>query len=382
MESTTTTSSASSAGVESALSATTRVGEVKTKTTSLLDDQNKPFAASSTSLKEFREVFTNTSSSIVPSSKMENESSESAYDLFEENFRSRIQEFQRRYPLNGGYIHEMRNWTYFNWDKDLNAVLHHVKTRRDNLLDKVGKLSDQKRKQMIYHVSKNVEEAEQKYTRKLDTKNQRIHLLERTVSIISDATKNCEADVTTERLQRWNSGLYRDGFISPEIKAGEWRTIPVTVSIQENIVFRGPTPERIPNEMKKFLSWINSDPEDTDKLLQAGIAHFWFLVIHPFRDGNGRIARAITEMMLSRADRQRERFYSFATQMQNDRGTYQGYLIAASKGSQNLTVWLFWFLCAIDDALKESEEILESLKIEAPASSGFALSSKPPLEKI
>jgi hypothetical protein len=382
MESTTTTSSASSAGVESALSATTRVGEVNMKSTSLLDDQNKPFAASSTSLKEFREVFTNTSSSIVPSSKMENESSESAYDLFEENFRSRIVESESRSYSRGVFIHEMRNWTYFNWDEDLNAVLHHVKTRRDNLLDKVGKLSDQKRKQMIYHVSKNVKEAEQKYTRKLDTKNQRIHLLERTVSIISDATKNCEADVTTERLQRWNSGLYRDGFISPEIKAGEWRTIPVTVSIQENIVFRGPTPERIPNEMKKFLSWINSDPEDTDKLLQAGIAHFWFLVIHPFRDGNGRIARAITEMMLSRADRQRERFYSFATQMQNDRGTYQGYLIAASKGSQNLTVWLFWFLCAIDDALKESEEILESLKIEAPASSGFALSSKPPLEKI
>jgi Fic family protein len=282
--------------------------------------------------------------------------------LFEENFRSRIVESESRSYFRGVFIHELKNWTYFNWDKDLNAVLHHVKTRRDNLLDKVGKLSDQKRKQMIYHVSKNVKEAEQKYTRKLDTKNQRIHLLERTVSIISDATKNCEADVTTERLQRWNSGLYRDGFISPEIKAGEWRTIPVTVSIQENIVFRGPTPERIPNEMKKFLSWINSDPEDTDKLLQAGIAHFWFLVIHPFRDGNGRIARAITEMMLSRADRQRERFYSFATQMQNDRGTYQGYLIAASKGSQNLTVWLFWFLCAIDDALKESEEIFGKFK--------------------
>jgi Fic family protein len=129
---------------------------------------------------------------------------------------------------------------------------------------------------------------------------------------------------------------------------------------QSLVTFRAPAPKRVSDEMNLFLNWINGKSEnlkDFDKLLRAGIAHFWFIVIHPFKDGNGRISRAITEMMLSRADGRGERLYSFATQMQNNRDVNQGVLSDATKGLPNLTVWLFWFLYMIDDVLKESEEI-------------------------
>lgn len=194
------------------------------------------------------------------------------------------------------------------------------------------------------------------------------------VEMMLDATQNFMAVLTEERLFGWHSALFPTGRSGMRpIAVGRWRTEEagamqvVSGPIgKEKVHFEAPEASRLDGEMKKFLAWFNARP-DEDPVLRAGIAHLWFVTIHPFEDGNGRIARAIADMSLARADGTQERFYSMSSQIEAERKEYYRELEAAQRGDVDITKWLHWFLeClerAIDGAAEELAGVLYKAKV-------------------
>jgi Fic family protein len=129
---------------------------------------------------------------------------------------------------------------------------------------------------------------------------------------------------------------------------------------REHVHFEAPSAERLEAEMKRFLGWFN-EPSEIDPVLKAGVAHFWFVTIHPFDDGNGRIARAISDMALSRADGTRDRFYSMSAGIERDRKEYYLQLESAQRGGLNITKWLALFLGCLERALEDADKTLGSV---------------------
>jgi Fic family protein len=189
--------------------------------------------------------------------------------------------------------------------------------------------------------------------------------VEGVVEMTLDATQNFEAPLTNDRLFGWHASLFptaRSGM--SRITVGAWRPKeagPMKVVSgpigREKVHFEAPGAERLESEMARFLEWVNSPPT-IDPVLKAGIVHFWFVTIHPFEDGNGRIARAIGDMALSRADGTKDRFYSLSSQIEAERKEYYLQLEAAQRGNLDITQWLTWFLACLDRAIGNAEERL------------------------
>jgi Fic family protein len=188
------------------------------------------------------------------------------------------------------------------------------------------------------------------------------------VEMMVDATKNFDARLSKRRLFAWHSALFptgRSGML--KITVGGWRKQdggPMRVVSgalgKERVHFEAPTADRLEEEMKQFLDWFNG-PTETDPVMKAAIAHFWFLTLHPFDDGNGRIARAIADMALARADGTRQRFYSMSSQIALERKDYYRELETAQRGDTDLTGWLTWFLACLDRALDGAEQVLKTV---------------------
>ncbi len=185
------------------------------------------------------------------------------------------------------------------------------------------------------------------------------------VDMMLDATQNFDKKLTKKRLLAWHSSLFPSGWSGMyKIKVGQWRddsTGPMQVVSgaigKEKVHFQAPAATEVNSEMKYFLKWINKDLE-LDIVIKAGVAHLWFLTIHPFEDGNGRIARAITDMILSKSENTKQRFYSMSTQIRNERKSYYNILEKTQKGNVDITEWLIWFLNSLKGALHLSEETL------------------------
>lgn len=185
------------------------------------------------------------------------------------------------------------------------------------------------------------------------------------VEMMLDATQNYVKSLTTDRLFGWHSALFpagRSGMY--RIIAGGWRddsTGPMQVVSgalgKERVHFEAPPAKEIRGEMKSFLSWYNKVP-DNDLILKSAIAHLWFVIIHPFEDGNGRIARALSEMLLARSDETPQRFYSLSSQIRAERKEYYKILEKTQKGTLDITEWLVWYLNCLANALKSSDRIL------------------------
>ena len=192
--------------------------------------------------------------------------------------------------------------------------------------------------------------------------------VEGVVEMMLDATRNFEEPVSAARLFDWHAALFPTGRTGMRrITVGSWRTPeadPMRVVSgpigREREHFRAPTAERLDAEMNRFLEWFN-DPPKTDPVLKAGVAHFWFVTIHPFEDGNGRMARAIAETALSRADETKERFYSMSSRIEAERKEYYLQLESAQRGSLDITAWLAWFLGCLDRAIEASDKSLGSV---------------------
>lgn len=191
------------------------------------------------------------------------------------------------------------------------------------------------------------------------------------VDMVLDAVQNYRLPLTKERLFDWHYSLFPTGRSGMyKIKVGAWRdddTGPMQVVSgpmgMEKVHFQAPASDQIEGEMDQFLLWLNNE-ETIDPVLKAAIAHLWFLTIHPFDDGNGRIARAITDMLLSRSDGLAQRFYSLSAQIRQERKAYYQILEKSQKGTLDLTPWLEWFLQCLLNALRASAETLAKVLIK------------------
>ena len=187
------------------------------------------------------------------------------------------------------------------------------------------------------------------------------------VSVLLDATKRHDAPLTEKRLFGWHACLFPTGYSGMyKIRAGEWRgTQPMRVvsgPVCRKIVhFEAPSADRIPTEISHFLEWWNESLDHLEGLLRSAIAQFWFATIHPFEDGNGRIARALTDMALSQDDRQPIRYYSLSSQIMAERDVYYHVLEHCQKGDGDITEWLDWFLGCFCRAVHRSEDLLKTV---------------------
>ena len=183
------------------------------------------------------------------------------------------------------------------------------------------------------------------------------------VEMTLDATKNFAAPVTRERLFAWQAALFptgRSGLAS--IKVGGWRDDakgPMQVISgrfgREKVHFEAPPAARIDAEMEAFLAWFN-EPQTIDGIVHAAIAHLWFVTIHPFEDGNGRVARALADMSLARSEHSPQRFYSLSDQIRRDRSGYYGSLESTQKGDLEITARLLWFIECFSKTLDTAEQ--------------------------
>ena len=185
------------------------------------------------------------------------------------------------------------------------------------------------------------------------------------VDLVLDAIKNYQLPLEKERLFDWHFSLFPSGRSGMyKIKVGAWRadiTGPMQVVSgpmgKEKVHFQAPASDKLDAEMRVFLSWVNNE-NTIDPVLKAAIAHLWFVTIHPFDDGNGRIARAITDMLLTRSDGAAQRFYSMSAQIRLERKGYYKILEQTQKDTLDITRWLVWFLDCLLNALQASQEIL------------------------
>jgi len=175
--------------------------------------------------------------------------------------------------------------------------------------------------------------------------------------------------VTEDRLFGWHAAVFPTGRSGiRNINVGSYRTNEMSIISgaigRERVHYEAPSPERVPVEMQNFLAWLEDETE-SDPYIKAGIAHYWFESIHPFDDGNGRIGRAIADLMLTRADDSSQRFYSLSSQLLKERAEYYNELEAAQKYNGQIERWLTWFIGCLTRAVEASEEKLEKAKHKA-----------------
>jgi Fic family protein len=186
--------------------------------------------------------------------------------------------------------------------------------------------------------------------------------VEAVVEMMLDATQKYALPLTEDRLFGWHAALFPTGRSAMrKITTGAWRTGGMEVVSgpegREKVHFEGPGPEAVERAMKTFLTWYEDRRTDTEPLIKAGLAHLYFVTIHPLEDGNGRIARAIAEMSLARLEDSAQRFYSMSSQIREERKDYYAILESTQKGGMDVTEWLVWFLDCLARAIDKTNEV-------------------------
>jgi len=285
------------------------------------------------------------------------------------------------------YIHELAEWPEFTWDTQaLAKALAAVRHKQGKHLGKMEVLGfDLRTEASLTALTSEVVKSSAIEGEDLDTDEVRSSIARRLgldvagllkpgrevegiVEMMLDATRNFEEPLTPERLYGWQAALFptgRSGMV--RITVGAWRTGeagPMQVVSgpmgRERVHFQAPDAEHLDAEMENFLDWFNR-PSNIDPVMKAAVAHLWFVTIHPFDDGNGRIARAIADMALSRADGSKDRFYSMSSGIEVERKEYYIQLESAQRGSLDITSWLAWFLGCLDRAMDASDTMLGSV---------------------
>lgn len=188
------------------------------------------------------------------------------------------------------------------------------------------------------------------------------------VEVMLDATRNYDAPLTAERLFGWHAALFPTGRSGmTRIRVGDWRddsTGPMQVVSgpygRERVHYTAPPASRVATEMEAFFAWFNA-PILSDPVIKAALAHLWFVTIHPFEDGNGRIARAIADLALARSEGSSQRFYSMSAQIRTERSAYYDQLEQTQKGETDVTEWVLWFLACLDRAIRGADSVLASV---------------------
>ena len=279
------------------------------------------------------------------------------------------------------YIHQQNNWSTFTWNSDtISLLLGSVRHQQGRIVGQMQALGFQIQeetmlKALTMDVIKsseiegellNQEQVCSSIARRLGIEIagaiQAERNVEGIVEMMLDATQNYQLSLTAERLFDWHAALFpmgRSGMY--KIKTDAWREGGMQVASglmgKEIVHFEAPNAEKVPMEMNQFLEWIEQEQE-LDPVLKAGLAHLWFVAIHPFDDGNGRIARAITDMLLARADKSSQRFYSMSAQIQAERNKYYDILESTQKGGLDVTNWLVWFLDCLMHSMAQTDETI------------------------
>jgi Fic family protein len=196
--------------------------------------------------------------------------------------------------------------------------------------------------------------------------------VEGVVEMMLDATRNYEQPLTTERIFAWHAALFPTGRSGMNrITVGGWRddhSGPMQVISgpvgKEHVHYEAPAAAKLAGEVDVFLAWFNGETEN-DWVVKAGLAHLWFVTIHPLEDGNGRVARAVADMALARSERSAQRFYSMSAQIRQEHGAYYEILEETQKGTMNITPWLDWFLSCLERAMDGAETTLGAVLAKA-----------------
>ncbi|MDA8156712.1 MAG: Fic family protein [Actinomycetota bacterium] len=285
------------------------------------------------------------------------------------------------------YIHELRDWPRFHWNVDaLAGRLSAVRFRQGRLLGRMETLGFSLREEAVLQtLTSDILKSSEIEGKVLDKTQVRSSIARRlgmdigalaradrsvegVVEMMLDATQNYNKPLNKKRLLGWNAALFPAGYSGiKKIKTGAWRDDangPMQVVSgrvgNERVHFEAPAASRIQREMTSFFEWLNRRDE-TDPILRAGIAHLWFVTIHPFEDGNGRIARAITDMVLARSENSPQRFYSMPPQIRDEQNGYYAILEKTQKGTLDITSWLDWFLACLDHAFDKAESALQTV---------------------
>jgi Fic family protein len=285
------------------------------------------------------------------------------------------------------YIHELPGWPDFSWSMDkLAEPLASVRHRQGLLLGRMSALGFPVRAEAgLVILTLDVVKSSAIEGEVLDMAQVRSSLarklgidigglapvnrhVEGIVAMMLDATQRYPEVLSAERLCGWHAALFPMGYGGARrITVGAWRTAEAGAMRvvsgyvgHEKVHFEAPEAERVPEEMHAFLEWFNA-PLELDPVLKAGLAHLWFVTIHPFEDGNGRIARAIADCALARADGSPQRFYSMSGRIERERKEYYDILEGTQKGGLDITPWLEWFVHCLGRAIDCSDEILVSV---------------------
>lgn len=286
------------------------------------------------------------------------------------------------------YIYQRKNWTAFKWNNDtLLPLLANVRHLQGRLLGQMESLGfkfqeeallstltlDVLKSNEIEGEVLNKDQVRSSIARRLGLAVSGLVDIPRNVDgvveMMLDATQHYMKPLTTERVFGWHAALFPTGYSGMyKIEAGKYRSGDMQVVSgamgKERVHYEAPKADVLEVEMKRFLNWFNNESE-TDPVLKAAIAHLWFVTIHPFDDGNGRIARTITDMQLARSDGSPQRFYSMSNQILTERKRYYNLLEQTQRGDGDITAWLEWFLSCLENALVNSRVILESVLAKA-----------------
>lgn len=282
------------------------------------------------------------------------------------------------------YIHERDNWTAFRWDATgLTALLEEVNRKQGLLYGRLASLGfDSKLKAMaenltydvvysseIEGIRLNVDEVRSSIARKLGIENIKqtapSHYIDSVVAVMLDAVSHYGQLLTKEKICAWQAAFFPTGFSEgSQIEVGQYRTneehIVSGMFGREKIHYVAPSPGRVDEEMAHFLDWFNNH-DNINSVIRSAIAHFWFVSIHPFEDGNGRLARILSDMLLARADKSEFRFYNISSQINKDKKRYYDILEKAQHGDGDITEWICWYANTLSLALDEAENIVSTI---------------------
>ena len=289
------------------------------------------------------------------------------------------------------YIYQRDDWPRFHWDQEsLANQLAAVRHRQGKLTGRMEALGFELREEAVLNtLTQDVLKSSEIEGEILDIDQVRSSIARRlgfeigaltpadrhvegVVEMMLDATQKYQDALTIERLFGWHAALFPTGRSGMQrIKVGAWRddsTGPMQVvsgpTGKQRVHFEAPSVDRLPAEMSRFLYWFNTPPS-TDPVLKAALAHLWFVTIHPFDDGNGRIARAIADLALARSEQSPKRFYSMSAQIRLERNNYYDILERTQKGTMEVTPWMQWFFGCLDRAFDGAEGTLAGVMRKA-----------------
>ncbi|TAE71743.1 MAG: Fic family protein [Bacteroidetes bacterium] len=283
------------------------------------------------------------------------------------------------------YIYQYKNWTNFTWrEADINAIFGEVRHLQGKVIGQLNSIGFKtKEEATLSTLTLDVIKSSEIEGEKLDYQQVRSSIARRLginiagivpanrnvdgiVEMMLDATQHYQQPLTDKRLFGWHSALFPTGHSGMhKIEVGTYRTGEMQIVAgamgKEKVYYEAVPANKVSEEMEAFMNWFNNLSGNLDPVLKAAIAHFWFITIHPFDDGNGRMARAISDLMLARADNTSERYYSMSSQILIERKQYYAILQKVQHSDGDITEWIEWFLHCLKQSLLTTEITLQKI---------------------